>query len=82
MYENLVDAGAQVVDPSLAALLADPAGKVLAYRRPLPVAMYGHQSPQSPASDHGQWTERARKQYKLLITHRPCTSWNAVKTKL
>jgi hypothetical protein len=37
-----LDVWAQVVCPSLAALLADPAGEELGYRCPLPVAVLPH----------------------------------------
>lgn len=44
-----LEVGAQVVGPSLAALLAHPAGERLRYHRPLPVAVLHHHLPEDSA---------------------------------
>lgn len=63
-----LEVGAQVVGPSLAALLAHPAGERLRYHRPLPVAVPHHHLPENSAS------ERARtQQHKFSIQPRANT---------
>ena len=61
MHPHLVDLRAEVVGPPLAALLADPAGEVPGYRRPLPVAVHLHHRLESSACEIS--TDRSSNQY-------------------
>ena len=64
MHPHLVDLRAEVVGPPLAALLADPAGEVPRYGRPLPVAVHLHHRLQHSARES---TDRSSdNQYKFI----------------
>jgi len=65
-----LEVGAQVVGPSLAALLAHPAGEGLRYHRPLPVAVPHHHLPEDSASQRAR-IEQASTHAAAQVQHQP-----------
>lgn len=72
-----LEVGAQVVGPSLAALLAHPAGERLRYHRPLPVAVLHHHLPEDSAkratTDRASARPAAGTRSAATTKHSPCT---------